>query len=226
MRAKAGEAVQAVRRAVSEARTEPRARFDAKRLSRQRPSLVPAPWRPAESDLLPAYTEYVNGVSVADHAASLETCAFLAHLCAANRPKRLLDTGSGFSSYVLRRYAAEAGAAVVSVDDSAEWLPRTKEFLERSGLDTTDVLSWEEFRARDWEPFDLIFHDLAGGALREEAMPLVTSLLAPDGVIVYDDAHHSSHRAAMYRNASDLETYSLKRWTRDRFGRWAILAVR
>lgn len=218
--------IDTLRRAAGQVTTEPRARLDAKRLARQRPSIAPRDWHPAESDLLPAYTEYVNGVSVADHAASLETCAFLAHLCTVNRPTRLLDTGSGFSSYVLRRYAALVGATVVSVDDSAEWLPRTKQFLDRQDLDTSDVLSWDDFRARDWEPFDLIFHDLAGGALREAAMPIVTALLAANGTIVYDDAHHSSHRAAIYRSARNLTTYSLKRWTRDDSGRWAVLAVR
>jgi hypothetical protein len=51
--------------------------------------------------------------------------------------KRLLDLGSGFSSYVLRAYAAGVpGAVGWSVDDDPAWLEKTRAFLVSEGLST------------------------------------------------------------------------------------------
>jgi predicted O-methyltransferase YrrM len=148
-------------------------------------------------------------------------------VCVAAQPERILDLGSGFSSYVLRYYAASTGhdVSVVSVDDSEAWLERTRQFLADNALETGELRTWSDFVPEPGEPFDLIFHDLAGGELRETGMSVAVRALAPRGLIVFDDAHHPGHRRAARRVAREagLATYSLYRWTRDAYGRFAML---
>lgn len=201
--------------------------IDALRLLRAHPELAPRRWDPKASDLAAPYRTYVQGVSSADHAASLEVSVYLDTVCKARRPTRLLDTGSGFSSYVLRRHATRhPGVEVVSADDSAEWLERTRAFLEAQDLSVGRLITWDEIGRLPHEAFDLIFHDVAGGQIREDGMPVVAKLLRPGGCIVFDDAHHHGHRRRMVQTAreSSMRTFSLRRWVLDGYGRYAILA--
>lgn len=177
-----------------------------------------------------AYERYVTSVSSAGMALSLPTSTYLDALCRATEPTRVLDLGSGFSSYILRRYAADHGGVdVVSVDDNEGWLEKTGEFLD--AVDTPRLgalVPWATFSAQAHEPFDLILHDLAMGGLRDSAMWQAAGLTAPGGWLVLDDAQAPSHRQTMRAVATDgqLEWYSLRRWTLDDIGRWATIAHR
>ena len=207
---------------------------DARRLRAAHPSLAPekAELARLRKVLEPAYSDYVMKVSEAGWAVSLETSALLYFLCRATNARALLDLGSGFSSYVLRHYTREAPypVSVTSVDADEAWLARTKEYLLSEGCDAERVIGWAEFRDGTSEPHDIVFHDLASGSLREDAMPLAISQVGPGGVIVFDDAQHRGHRERMYAegSAAGLHLYSLRSWTLDSIGvgRWSILGVR
>jgi len=208
--------------------------LDRRRLGRAHPTLalVASELGTAQSHLSPPYQAYVRDVSSAAMAASLRTAGVLLYLCRRLRARRVLDLGSGFSSYVLRTWVAESGAPgqVLSVDDSAEWLERTGQFLASQGRAATGLLAWERFRQEvsRLEPFDVVFHDLAGGQLREEAMPIAFACVKrPSGVILLDDAHHAGHRQAMRRlaRADGFDLFSLRRVTLDASRRFAMLAV-
>lgn len=208
--------------------------LDRRRLERAYPVLAldASGLAAARSHLSPAYDPYVREVSSAAMAASLRTAAVLLWLCRRLRARRALDLGSGFSSYVLRAWLAESGAPgqVLSVDDSAEWLERTGRFLASQSQPATGLLDWGRFRleASRLEPFDVVFHDLAGGPLREEAMPIAFACVRrPSGVILLDDAHHAGHRRAMRRLArmNGFDLFSLRRVTLDSSRRFAMLAV-
>jgi predicted O-methyltransferase YrrM len=201
---------------------------DARRLRREHPRLVPQGGRVIEQ-LRPLYERYVAEVSSPDHAISWESVSYLTHLCEVTRPRRALDLGSGFSSFLLRHYAVASAdpVAVVSVDDSETWLARTRQFLLEEGLEDNGLRTWADFSADPGDSFDLIFHDLAGGELRNSASAVAAAALAPRGLIVFDDAHHSGHRRAARRagKQTGLGTYSLHRWTADRYGRFAMLGA-
>jgi predicted O-methyltransferase YrrM len=208
--------------------------LDRRRLGRAHPALAldASELEAAQSHLSPAYQPYVRGVSSAAMAASLRTAGVLLCLCRRLRARRALDLGSGFSSYVLRTWMAESGAPgqVLSVDDSTEWLERTGLFLASQPRPATGLLDWERFRQEvsRLEPFDVVFHDLAGGQLREEAMPIAFGCVKrPSGVILLDDAHHAGHRQAMRRlaRANGFNLFSLRRVTLDASRRFAMLAV-
>jgi predicted O-methyltransferase YrrM len=210
------------------------ARQDARRLRRSRPALVPSPaeWRQLQDALTPAYTKYVTTVSAPGWAVSLETSIFLFHLCRSLQATAALDLGSGFSSYVFRHYARSAPrtVAVTSVDTDAAWLSKTAAFLQGEGCDGAGLTGWDEFRDARPVPHEVVFHDLASGSLREDAMGLAVSCVGPRGVIVFDDAQHDGHRKRMHVEAAKggLDLYSLRPWTLDQvgIGRWAILGVR
>jgi predicted O-methyltransferase YrrM len=155
-------------------------------------------------------------------AASLETSALLFALCRTAGVSSAIDFGSGFSSYVLRSWAAEAGGAVASVDDDPAWLGRTSEFLRARGLSLEGLYLWPSTPSRT---YDLVFHDLAAGALREASMS--TAVQASKRLVVFDDAQHRGHRAAMTATARGrFRIFSLRRFTLDATRRYAALAVR
>jgi predicted O-methyltransferase YrrM len=177
------------------------------------------------SFLRPTYLDYVSRVSWADHAVSLETAACLLQICETFRPERVLDTGSGYSSYVLRRYAREHGATVVSVDTDKAWLGRTAQFLVDTGVGAEGLLAWDDFQATRPEPFGLVFHDIEG-ALRVPTMEQVVRLARPDGHVVFDDVQvaHVRREARRVSEACGLRYVSMVAVTKDEIGRYSGLA--
>lgn len=177
----------------------------------------------AAGDLRPAYGEYVSTVSTPGMAVSLSTASVLLALCRRSRINTAMDLGSGFTSYALQRWAAEGGADVCSVDDNAEWLARTRCFLELHGFVSPRLYLWPDAPQGG---VDLVFHDLASGVTREEAMPLAASWARR--YAIFDDAHHRGHRERMRAVCAEggLTLYSLRSVTLDSRKRYAAMAVR
>lgn len=177
--------------------------------------------------LRPYYETYVAQFSDPGWAISLELSAFLLTLCQLLRPKRLLDTGSGFSSFVFRHYAARATPQpqVWSVDDSAEWLEKTVSYLKQNGLPVDNVCQWQPFIDGCPGKFDLILHDMAFGQRRMEKLPSILDLCSSNGVVVLDDVHIESYHgyAMKILNERRLKHYSLKSFTVDSFNRYSEL---
>ena len=69
------------------------------------PSVFAAAYDDNRRALGPSYIDYVFTVSGAEHAISLPLGAFVLTACETLGPTAAIDLGSGFSSYVLRRYA-------------------------------------------------------------------------------------------------------------------------
>jgi predicted O-methyltransferase YrrM len=156
-------------------------------------------------------------------AASLETMALMLALCRAERVTSAIDLGSGFSSYVLRLWARESDCVVFSVDDDPVWLTRTKEFLAGNDVPPGHLSLWPTVPNRR---FDLVFHDLANGDRRDEAM--ATALQASSRLVIFDDAQHRGHRVAMKSACAETgaRLYSLRALTVDWMKRYAMLAIR
>jgi predicted O-methyltransferase YrrM len=206
-------------------------RRDVRRLATTAPGIVPTPAQleSIKSELLDAYRRYTTDVSPANMAASFEAACMLLFLCRAQNASEVLDTGSGFSSFVLRTHArtSEHDVNVVSVDDDPVWLDRTREFLDGFDLPTGELLLWDDFLGRTPGNYDIAFHDLAGGELRETAMPRVVENVKPQGLIVFDDAQHPGHRRAMRLVTKNVRgsLFSIRRWTLDDVGRYEMLGI-
>lgn len=213
----------------SEAR---RAWRDARRLVERYPWLgsFDARARPLSRRFQGDHLYYITEIGHPVHAASMELVVMLTVLCEELRPARVVDLGSGFSSYALRRWAADAGEPgpeTWSVDDSAEWLERTVQFLESRGMPTERVLTWHDFRQSEHGAFDLVLHDMGTMEFRAETLREVLDLARPGGLVVLDDVHKPAYRRFAQRELESLglEYYSLKTWTRDRLTRYAWLVI-
>jgi len=204
--------------------------WDLRRLDKDYPKLKQLYEQKASESLReiqPFYQEYVSGISSPVMAASFEISVFLLILCDLLKPRRIIDFGSGFSSFVFRFYSRQhAGTEVWSVDDSQEWLEKTGEFLLSKKMSADNLYSLASLRPRKDISFDLIFYDLGAFDTRMLNLEWVLGLLAKDGLLVLDDMHGADY-AFFVREAlrkSHFEKYSARYYTKDAYGRYAFLA--
>lgn len=171
------------------------------------------------------YEQYIGEVSPANMAASLELCSFLLAVCRAKRFTRLLDLGSGLSSFVFRCYADEnPGVTVFSVDDDEAWLAKTIGFLKKKSLNTTNVMTLRHFRSLNEAGFDCILHDMNFVEVRINQVSEVLAIVNPGGLVVFDDVHKPDYRAGLLSKLAPEKgsVFSLKPVTEDQFGRYSM----
>jgi predicted O-methyltransferase YrrM len=180
---------------------------------------------PAKS-LEHAYRRYISSVSLAAYAISLPLARYVHALAHERRPRRVLDLGSGFSSYVLRRYAAEQDFEVDawSVDHDPVWLERTQRFLEAEGLPAGQLTTWNE---RPAGRFDLVLHDLHTVASRLDTLDEALAVVAPGGAIVLDDMDVPDYRehAARVLEQRGIAYIDASEATLDKRGRFSWLVL-
>ena len=180
--------------------------------------------------LKPRHTQYTNFVSNPGHALSLESSALIHALCHSMRPHRVIDLGSGFSSYVLRHYQAEVDDEVVvrSVDDSPEWLERTRDYLLEKKLSTDNLVALGDIGPSDAGAYDLVVYDLGSMDTRSRWLSAALGLPRPSsGIMIVDDCHFDDFRANLIANVQDLggRCIDLQCITRDHFGRFESLVT-
>jgi SAM-dependent methyltransferase len=182
-------------------------------------------WRWLRLTLDPLYETYVEEVSDRIWAASLEVSALVWHLCRVTQPAAVLELGSGFTSYVLRRYAdeAESSVEVVSVDHDQRWLARTQAFVAASGVGDEGFAEFGDLA--ELGQFGLVFNDLFG-QLRDRGTRSAIAHLRPNGLFLIDDANRAGHRRALIRAGHGFRFYDVRPWTFDPMGRWSLLAAR
>ena len=161
---------------------------------------------------------------------SLELAAFLLALCRRVGAERVIDLGSGFSSYVLRLYAGEhPGTVVKSVDSSPEWLEKSQRFASDQRLDADNFVAWSDFDPRtEIDFYDVVLHDLGDMTLRTAALPQALVLARRGAYVVLDDVHKSGYRAYAHRvvSASSAWSIDIRAVTRDPIGRYSMLIRR
>ena len=179
--------------------------------------------------LLPYYKEYIRDVSRPDMAASLELAVFMYTVCKLNGYSKLLDMGSGFSSFVFRLYASETpGVRVYTVDDDAAWLEKTRQFLQQHKLDVKNIFELKEFLSLRESDFDCILHDLNFVEARINHVDLLMQIAKHNGMVIFDDAHKPDYRVALLSKlkGSSAKLYDLKPVTRDGYGRFSLAAIK
>ena len=183
----------------------------------------------AKALLLSAYEDYVSRVSAPDHAISLESAAYLYALCEFLEPSSILDLGSGFSSFAFRTWAADRpDVSILTVDDDAVWLERTRSFVSSSGLATENFGLWSEYQRHPSPPVDFVFHDLGSMSTRLRTLPFVLNQSRAGGIIVLDDMHKEEYAPDALRVliAGKFEWFNARPYTLDRYGRHAWVASR
>ena len=202
---------------------------DVRRLAVARPDLIAAlEGAHDDPDLRAVYDLYVNGVSNWEWAVSWPTVRVLDALCNALRPRRVLDLGSGLSTYVLCDWARRAGveAEIVSVDTSPEWLEKTRAFLGDRGLSARLIVASELDSLED-RSFDLAFDDIGRTEERANVIGTVVRVMAPGGVVVLDDMNVRGYRDKVRAqlDAANWGLFSVRPYTLDPKGRFAMLTA-
>jgi predicted O-methyltransferase YrrM len=173
------------------------------------------------------HQDYCMRYSDRVHVVSLEQAAFLLNACHTLNPNRIVDLGSGFSSFVVRSYAREnTNCRVLSVDDDPRWLGRTEQFLKEQKVSTDDLLlSKDFFREAHSGSFDLVFYDLGTMQTRAENFEQTLNVLndRPGSLMIIDDVHKSDYRLIVSRLLRDkrIQFFNLKKITGDEYGRYA-----
>ena len=166
------------------------------------------------------HRDYIANYSAPLISMSLKRGVFFLYLCQVLQPKKILDLGTGFSSYVFRLFAGEnPGTDVISVDESGYWLRETTQYLSVYGLNTGGMISWEEYnKRRDDMQFDLVFVDIGDCKFRLGILPeLISSMI--------DEYHVPFYRIGVNRMCNDMGAgiYSLRKMTRTRLSHNAII---
>lgn len=179
--------------------------------------------------LKPYYEQYVKEVSRADMAASLELAAFLYTLCKVNQYTKLLDMGSGLSSFVFRLYAkTNPDAVVFSVDDDAAWLEKTKDYLRQNQLGIENIFPLDQFLKSKEDGFDCILHDLNFVEVRINHLEHIMKIAKQNGLIILDDVHKPDYLffALTKLQKMKVKKYDLKPVTFDNYGRFSLALVK
>lgn len=180
--------------------------------------------------LLPVYQYYIKHVSNPVMTVSLETASTLFIICEYIAPSRILDLGSGFSSYVFRKYSSlqNGKVTVYSIDDDSYWLGMTRDFLKYQNLSSNNLILWKSFISNEYHHFDLIFNDIGTMVFREKVLPMVLGFANPKrNVIILDDMQFSTYEKRVkqvlqnfyFRSANLIST------TKDEFGRFSALLI-
>lgn len=179
------------------------------------------------AELGPAFARYSDGISSVPAAVSVETAAVLQALCGFLRPSAIVDLGSGFSTYVLAKYASSHDARVVSVDDDQYWTGKAAAFLHSEGITAPVEFIGTSELPRYRAMFDFSFYDIGDMTARLATLPSALDLLKPHGVMILDDAHKETVEAEYRRVIEDRSwsVYSLSSVTMDQWGRFALIAL-
>ena len=189
------------------------------------------------------HADYCAGTGHPVHAASVELISFLLTLARVGNARQIVDLGSGLTSFALRRLALdidEGGGEVLtalggwdgpapvvtSVDDSAEWLEKTRSYLSDRGVTTERLYVWDDFIAGEVRGrYDLVLHDMGFMDVRARTLMQAVGLARSGGVVVLDDMHKTDFRAGALKEleTAGLETLSGKSFTRDELTRYAYL---
>jgi hypothetical protein len=173
-----------------------------------------------------AYVDYIRNVSKPEWAMSWQLATILDKTIRQMKPSRLLDLGSGFSSYVMRL----SGTPTVSVDKDAGWLGKTRDFLEKNHLSTENLISMGDVVEPNtflgytlgWdEQFDIILLDYA----MEDRVTLFKYCREHGRIILLDDMHFKDYREAAQEYFKDDIILSLEEETMDAYGRYAYMVV-
>lgn len=159
-------------------------------------------------ELTERYIDYTTNVSDTIMPASMRCCVFLICMYEVLQPERVLDLGSGFSSYALRYFKDKFSwnTEIYSIDNYDWWLGKTIDFCTQNEVDTNHFYIWKQIK--DMEiPFELIFVDIE---FRERRLkyfdPVYKRFLADKTFMLLDDMH----MAVLRTKARSMENRYIK----------------
>jgi predicted O-methyltransferase YrrM len=161
---------------------------------------------------------YTKAVSNPGMAASLRSCIFLCCMMELIKPKRVLDLGSGISSYSLRYFKGLFGldTVIYSIDSSKEWLRKSEEFSRVRDVDHANFLHWDDIKDKKM-PCELIFMDIDKTKFRVNYYePVCRRFTKKGSLMLVDDMHKPVLREAVKKITVPHNTHTLNKETKHR----------
>lgn len=179
----------------------------------------------AITDAYNIYTSGTKSISTPAMAASLQACIFLFKICQDNQFKKLIDLGSGITSFVLRYYQSLYNdVTVYSVDDNADWLEKTKSFIQHFDLNNDNFVHM--INAVKELNFDLVVYDYGYMDVRKTNLRKAIGLCATTGTIYCDDCHKVDYYKYVKRVINDNYIITEVPSTFDTYERFGILLTK
>ena len=142
-------------------------------------------------------------------AASPDLLLTLMHLVRKNRPKLIVELGSGISTLIMAK-ASQGRVKIVSIDHSEEFAQKTRDMLKEHGVKNVEIRVAplkKHASGTDWydtallknlKNIDLLIIDGPPGSknpkARQPALKEFESKLSPKAVIVIDDVNRDGER--------------------------------
>ncbi|MEW6773307.1 MAG: hypothetical protein AB1304_04850 [Bacteroidota bacterium] len=164
------------------------------------------------------YEYYITHISSESMAISKEASLFLYSFLLNKKDIKILDFGSGFSSYLFRIIQHD----VVSVDDDLLWLEKTKSFLMDKGLSPDNVLLVSDSIWKK-KKYDFIFVDLNYVDERIKYIDLILNLTHKNSIILFDDVHKPEYLKELGEKLNKKKGFLLDHLTIDSYGRFSMI---
>jgi SAM-dependent methyltransferase len=174
---------------------------------------------------------YINSISSPEMAMSLELANFIFSYCLVKNPKKVADLGSGFSSFLFRFYKENIDNELVaySVDDSEDWLVKTKDYLLGNKVNVDNLFTLTDFINLKLEnQFDVVLLDLNFVEIRKNYIRFSFDLLQEKGFLIIDDVHKVEflRDVKAFFSSGSRKLINLQKQTKDKFLRFATGIVK
>ncbi|WP_087485869.1 class I SAM-dependent methyltransferase [Brachybacterium massiliense] len=157
-----------------------------------------------------------------------DTILFLSDYIERERPKKILEVGSGSSSVWIGTFAERVGAQVVSLEHDRSFAQKTRELVETHGLQEVVTvhhaalrpmeIGGESFSWYDLDvieslegPFDVLVVDgppeSTGDEARMPALPVLEHLLSGSCLVLLDDTHRPAEQEILRKWTEELEGF-------------------
>lgn len=164
------------------------------------------------------FESYVNTVSTREMAISMQTAETIIRFLEERGPLKIADVGSGFSSFVIAKYAFETGAKVDIFDESPKWLYKTEQFIRGHGYNTGKI-SYRPLSEFNSNEYDFIFFDTCG----DDRVENIGLLKGSKAFIILDDCHRQEYEKAAEKAGFRLVKFSNEA---DQYGRFCGILQR
>lgn len=144
-----------------------------------------------------------------------DTLLFLSDYMEQERPRRILEVGSGSSTVWTGTFAKQAGAELVSLEHDADYAKKTRALVHEFGLKEVVTVHHAPLRTVELEdgvfdwyepnvvkeiegPFDMLIVDgppeATGSKARMPALPMLEHLLSEKCLVLLDDTHRTDEQ--------------------------------
>lgn len=184
------------------------------------------------SEIRHPYCRYMLNCTKDDMPITFSQACFLLYYVNVVSPSRILDLGSGFSTYIFSYYLSQRKhdlPVIYSVDDSEYWLDQTKLFIKNENYYDKQFLNfetWETINQMSLPKFDFVFVDIGSLDFRAKNFEHITQKFLGDGGRLFvDDMHFLEYKKSVLqcKDKNGMRGYSITSFCQDEYQKQSCL---